>query len=60
MYKLGDKVILQDLYFEEYNNKEFIIIDFVQNETGSKTYKVQRNGFDVIWISENNIMVNRY
>jgi hypothetical protein len=50
-YKIGDTVVLQDLdYFQNYNGKEFIIIDVYLE----KIYQVKADGFDPIWVTEKN------
>lgn len=50
-YKIGDTVVLQDLdYFQNYNGKEFIIIDVYLE----KIYQVKADGFDSIWVTEKN------
>ena len=52
-YKLGDKVVLKDLdYFEEYNGKEFEIIEIYMGFS----YRVKRSGFDPIWVTTNNFV----
>lgn len=52
-YKIGDTVVLQDLdYFQNYNGKEFIIIDVYLE----KIYQVKSDGFDPIWVTENNFV----
>jgi hypothetical protein len=50
-YKLGDTVVLKGLdYFEEYNGKEFTIIEIYMGFS----YRVKRDGFDPIWVTSNN------
>lgn len=56
MYKLKDNVILQDIYFEEYNNKVFTIIDIYITENHGYLYKVSRDGFDSVWVTEDNFI----
>ncbi len=51
-YKKGDKVVLQDIYFENYNGKEFTIVDVYLE----KVYKVEADGFDPIWVSSSNFV----
>ena len=52
-YRLGDKVVLKDLdYFEEYNGKEFTIIEIYHGFS----YRVKADGFDPIWVTTNNFV----
>jgi hypothetical protein len=52
-YKIGDTVVLQGLdYFQNYNGKEFIIIDVYLG----KIYQVKADGFDPIWVTDNNFV----
>lgn len=52
-YKLGDKVVLKDLeYFEEYNGKEFEIVEIYLGYS----YRVKRDGFDPIWVTVKNFV----
>ena len=52
-YKLGDKVVLKDIkHFEEYNGKEFTITEVYKYYT----FKVERNGFDPIWVTSDNFV----
>ena len=53
---LGDKVVLQDVSFEEYNAKDFYIMDILFSDTGYAIYKVIRSGFDSIWVTEENFV----
>ncbi len=52
LYQLGDNVILQDIEFEEYNGKVFTIVDIVLDGI----YQVSRDGFDPVWVTENNFV----
>ena len=54
MRQLGDKVILKGVYFEEYNNKEFTIINVHITEEKAVLYRVFNDGFDPIWVTEEN------
>ena len=50
-HRLGDKVVLKDLeYFEEYNGKEFEIIEIYHGVC----YRVKADGFDPIWVTVKN------
>lgn len=52
-YRLGDRVVLKDLdYFVRYNGLEFEIIEICMNYC----YRVKRNGFDPIWVTERNFV----
>ena len=51
-YKIGDKVTLKDCYFENYNGKEFEIIQIYK----FYTYKVKADGFDPIWVTTENFV----
>ena len=51
-YILGDKVVLKDVeYFQEYNGKEFEIIEIYMGYA----YRVKRDGFDPIWVTTKNL-----
>ena len=51
-YHLGDKVVLKNLDepFKVYNDKEFVIEEIYK----FKVFLVKRDGFDPIWVNENN------
>ena len=52
-YILGDKVVLKDVeYFQEYNGKEFEIIEICMGYA----YRVKRDGFDPIWVTVKNFV----
>ena len=56
MYNLNDKVVLKDIYFEEYNNKEFYIVEMEICNNKTALYKVKSDGFDPIWVAEKNFV----
>lgn len=51
-YKLGDNIVLKGVEFKEYNGKIFTIIDILLEGV----YLVARNGFDSIWVTEDNFV----
>ncbi len=53
-YKIGDEVVLQEVFFEEYNNKLFVIDDIEIISEDKAIYRVAKNGFDPIWVTKEN------
>ena len=53
-YKIGDEVVLQGVFFEEYNNKLFAIDDIEIISEDKAIYRVAKNGFDPIWVTKEN------
>ena len=51
-YNKGDNIILKDVEFKEYNGQVFTLIDIVLEGV----YQVSRDGFDPIWVTENNFV----